>query len=137
MYLDILYRGFLVSFLAFLKEEKITCKQAVEIFFSSIVIKVDELDKSTRQFFERLKGYVKSQPNGTTYRFCIREVRQDLNMSKTSANKYFQTLQELEYIQAVEGSVNKGFKYVIVYWDNMEKLKVKIKEDLNKQIQEL
>jgi energy-coupling factor transporter ATP-binding protein EcfA2 len=112
-------------------------KQAVEIFFSSIVIKVDELDKSTRQFFERLKGYVKSQPSGTTYRFCIREVRQDLNMSKTSANKYFQTLQELEYIQAVEGSVNKGFKYVIVYWDNMEKLKAKIKEDLNKQIQEL
>lgn len=112
-------------------------KKAVEIFFSSIVIKVDELDKSTRQFFERLKGYVKSQPNGTTYRFCIREVRQDLNMSKTSAFKYFQTLQELEYIQAVDGSVSKGFKYVIVYWDNMEKLKAKIKEDLNKQIQEL
>ena len=109
-------------------------QKAVEIFFSSIVIKVDELDKSTRQFFERLKGYVKSQPNGTTHRFCIREVRQDLNMSKTSANKYFQTLQELEYIQAVEGSVNKGFKYQVCYWDNMEKLKAKIKEDLNKQL---
>lgn len=109
-------------------------QKAVEIFFSSIVIKVDELDKSTRQFFERLKGYVKSQTGGTTHRFCIREVRQDLNMSKTSANKYFQTLQELEYIQAVEGSVNKGFKYQVCYWDNMEKLKAKIKEDLNKQL---
>lgn len=109
-------------------------QKAVEIFFSSIVIKVDELDKSTRQFFERLKGYVKSQPNGTTHRFCIREVRQDLNMSKTSSFKYFQTLQELEYIQVVEGSVNKGFKYTISYWDNMEKLKAKIKEDLNKQL---
>lgn len=110
---------------------------AVEVFFSSILIKVDELDKSTRQFFERLKGYVKSQPNGTTHRFCIREVRQDLNMSKTSAFKYVQTLQELEYIQAVEGSVNKGFKYTISYWDNMEKLKTKIKEDLNNQLKEL
>jgi len=109
-------------------------QKAVEIFFSSIVIKVDELDKSTRQFFERLKGYVKSQPNGTTHRFCKREVRQGLNMSSTSAFKYFQTLQELEYIQVVEGSVNKGFKYVIGYWDNMEKLKAKIKEDLNKQL---
>lgn len=108
--------------------------QAVEIFFSSIVIKVDELDKSTRQFFERLKGYVKSQPNGTTHRFCIREVRQNLNMSKTTAFKYFQTLQELEYVQAVEGTANKGFKYVIGYWDNMEKLKAKIKDDLNKQL---
>ena len=111
--------------------------KAVEIFFSSIVIKVDELDKSTRQFFERLKGYVKSQPKGTTHKFNMREVRQALNMSKTSAFKYFQTLQELEYIQAIEGSVNKGFKYVICYFDNMEKLKAKIKEDLNKQIQEL
>lgn len=109
-------------------------QKAVEIFFSSIVIKVDELDKSTRQFFERLKGYVKSQPNGTTHRFCKREVRQGLNMSSTSAFKYFQTLQELEYIQAVEGSVNKGFKYTISYWDNMEKLKAKIKDDLNKQL---
>ena len=108
--------------------------KAVDIFFSSIVIKVDELDKSTRQFFERLKGYVKNQTAGTTHRFNIREVRQDLNMSKTSAFKYFQILQELEYIQAVEGSVNKGFKYVIGYWDNMEKLKAKIKEDLNKQL---
>jgi hypothetical protein len=110
-------------------------KQAVEIFFSSIVIKVDELDKSTRQFFERLKGYVKSQTSGTTHRFCIREVRQHLNMSKTSSFKYFQTLQELEYIQAVEGSVNKGFKYKVCYWDNMEKLKAKIKSELHNQLE--
>jgi hypothetical protein len=108
--------------------------QAVEIFFSSIVIKVDELDKSTRQFFERLKGYVKSQTSGTTHRFCTREVRQNLNMSSSSSFKYFKTLQELEYIQVVEGSANKGFKYVIGYWDNMEKLKAKIKDDLNKQL---
>ncbi len=111
--------------------------KAVEIFFSSIVIKVDELDKSTRQFFELLKGFVKSKPNGTTYRFTTREVRQELNISKTSAFKYIQILQELEYIQAVEGSVNKGFKYQISYWDNMEKLKAKIKENLNTQLQQL
>lgn len=112
-------------------------RKAVEIFFSSIIIKVDELDKSTRQFFEQLKGYVRSQTGGTTHRFSTREIRQELNIGKTSAFKYVQTLQELEYIQAVEGSSNKGFKYVISYWDNMEKLKAKIKEDLNKQLDQL
>lgn len=112
-------------------------QKAVEIFFSSIIIKVDELDKSTRQFFEKLKGFVKSQPNGTTYRFTTREIRQELNISKTSAFKYMQTLQELEYIQAVEGSVNKGFKYMVSYWDNMEKLKAKIKSDLTVQLDQL
>lgn len=112
-------------------------QQAVEIFFSSIIIKVDELDKSSRQFFELLKGFVKNQTNGTTHRFTIREIRQELNISKTSTFKYIQLLQELEYIQAVEGSVNKGFKYVVSYWDNMEKLKAKIKADLYKQLEEL
>ena len=112
-------------------------RKAVEIFFSSIIIKVDELDKSTRQFFEILKGFVRSQTGGTTHRFTTREIRQELNISKTSAFKYVQTLQELEYIKAVEGSPNKGFKYVIDYWDNMEKLKAKIKDDLNKQLDQL
>lgn len=112
-------------------------EKAVEVFFGSIVIKVDELDKSTRQFFEQLKGYVKGQPNGTTHRFTTREVRQNLSMSKTSAFKYFELLQKLEYIQAVEGSPNKGFKYVISYWDNMEKMRSKIREDLNDQLKKL
>jgi hypothetical protein len=112
-------------------------ESAVDIFFSSIIIKVDELDKSTRQFFENLKGYVKSQKNGSTHRFTNREMRQKLNISKTSAFRYLQLLQELEYIQAIEGSINKGFKYVISYWDNMEKLKSKIKKELNSQLEQL
>jgi hypothetical protein len=112
-------------------------RKAVAIFFSSIIIKVDELDKSTRGFFEQLKGFVRSQTGGTTHRFTTREIRQELNISKTSAFKYVHTLQELEYIQAVEGSPNKGFKYVISYWDNMEKLKAKIKEDMGKQLDQL
>ena len=112
-------------------------QKAVDIFFGSIIIKVDELDKSTRQFFELLKGFVKSQPSGTTHKFCTRDIRQELNISKTSAFKYVQLLQELEYIQAVEGSTNKGFKYVVSYWDNMEKLKAKIKADLHNQLEAL
>jgi hypothetical protein len=111
-------------------------KSSVDIFFSSIIIKVDELDKSTRQFFENLKGYVKSQKNGSTHRFTNREIRQKLNISKTSAFRYMLLLQELEYIQAIEGSVNRGFKYVICYWDNMEKLKSKIKKELSAQLEQ-
>lgn len=111
-------------------------KSAVDIFFSSIIIKVDELDKSTRQFFENLKGYVKSQKNGTTHRFTNREIRQKLNISKTSSFRYMQLLQELEYIQAIEGSINKGFKYIICYWDNMEKLKNKIRKELGAQLEQ-
>src|SRR5690554_4596718 len=36
-------------------------EQATEVLFESIVLKVDELDGSLRQFFERLKKYVKNE----------------------------------------------------------------------------
>ncbi len=110
---------------------------AVEIFFDAIIIKVDELDGSTRQFFEKMKVFVKKQPNGTTYRFSAREIRQELNASKTTAFKQLQLLQELEYIQVVEGSATRGFRYVIAHWDNMEKMKAQIKTDLNNQLNAL
>jgi hypothetical protein len=112
-------------------------QKAVELFFSAIMIKVDELDGSTRQFFEKMKGYVRKQPKGTTHRFTAREIRQEMNISKSTNFKYFTMLQELEYIQAVEGSVNRGFKYLITHWDDMEKLRTKIKNELTQQLDEL
>lgn len=111
--------------------------KAVEIFFSAIMIKVDELDGSTRQFFEKMKSYVRKQPKGTTHRFTAREIRQEMNISKSTNFKYFTMLQELEYIQAVEGSVNRGFKYLITHWDDIEKLRTKIKNELTQQLDEL
>lgn len=123
------------------KNRLITTKEdiqlAVDIFFSAIVLKVDELDGSTRLFFEKMKAFVKDQPSGTTHRFTAREIRQALNTSKTSAFKHMELLQQLEYISPVEGNVNRGFKYVVSYWDNLEKLKAKIKEDLSKQLMQL
>lgn len=110
---------------------------AVEIFFSAIILKVDELDASTRQFFESIKAYVKTKPKGTTHKFSALEIRQAANREKSTANRYLKTLQELEYIQQVEGSANRGFKYIISYFDNIEKLKAKIKQDLNIQLEKL
>ncbi|MET3047691.1 hypothetical protein ABXS96_14980, partial [Flavobacterium covae] len=36
-------------------------EQATEVLFESIILKVDELDGSLRQFFERLKKHVKNE----------------------------------------------------------------------------
>ena len=123
------------------KGRLITTKQdveiAVEIFFNSIFLKVDELDKSTRQFFEQLKGYVKSQANGTTHRFTAKEIRDALNVSKTTSFKKIEILQKLEHIRIAEGSANRGFKFMVAHWDNLEKMKAKIKDDLNKQLKAL
>lgn len=110
---------------------------ATHLFFDAIVLKVDELNGSVRQFFDRLKGYVKQQPAGTTYKFTQREIRQFMKLSNTPVNNYIRLLLEMEYIQISEGSVNRGFKYVITHWDNLEKLKAKIKQALDNQLKQL
>ena len=108
-------------------------EQATEILFESIVLKVDELDGSLRQFFERLKKYVKND----SQEFILRDIRQELNISKTQIFRYIQNLTELEYIKQTGGFANKGIKYKICYWDNYQKLRAEIKDYLMNQIENL
>ncbi|MET3047487.1 helix-turn-helix domain-containing protein, partial [Flavobacterium covae] len=88
---------------------------------------------SLRQFFERLKKHVKNE----NQEFILRDIRQDLGISKTQIFRYIQTLLELEYIKQVGGFANKGIKYKISYWDNYQKLRAEIKDYLMNQIESL
>jgi DNA primase len=108
-------------------------EQATEILFESIVLKVDELDGSLRQFFERLKRYCKDKNT----EFTQREIRQEFNISKTQLQRFINSLLELEYIKTKGGFANKGLKYMIDYWDNYQKIRAEIKDFLLKQIEKL
>jgi DNA primase len=108
-------------------------EEATEVLFESIVLKVDELDGSLRQFFERLKKYVKVE----NQEFILREIRQELNISKTQIFRYMQNLTELEYVKMIGGYNNTGIRYKISYWDNYQKLRAEIKDYLMNQIQVL
>jgi len=108
-------------------------EQATEVLFESIVLKVDELDGSLRQLFEKLKKFIKSPEKD----FMQREIRQEFNLSKTQLQRYINTLLELEYIKQVGGFNNTGIRYKISYWDNYQKLRTEIKEYLLRQIKEL
>ena len=52
-------------------------ENATEILFESIVLKVDELDGSLRQFFEKIKKYLKDK----NQEFTQREIRQDIGQT--------------------------------------------------------
>ncbi|WP_310556267.1 CHC2 zinc finger domain-containing protein [Flavobacterium sp.] len=108
-------------------------EQATEILFESIILKVDELDGSLRQFFERLKKYVKDKENI----FTQREIRQEMNISKTQLQRFINSLLELEYIKYKGGFSNKGLKYQVDYWDNYSKIRTEIKTFLVQQIEQL
>jgi DNA primase len=107
---------------------------AIAIMFESIVLKVDELDGSLRQFFESLKTFVAKKSR--QYEFTRFEVREATGTGKTQQHHYISKLLELEYLQQY-GFANRGFKYKIVHWDNYTALRERIKQHLSKQIEAL
>jgi len=115
--------------------DKEDVKTAIEIMFDSIILKVDELDGSLRDFYEKLKKYVLSK--GKEYEFEQREIRQQFRISKTQMHRNINNLIELEYIAKTYVSTRNTFHYKIAYWDNMEALRNRIKQDLNTQLEKL
>lgn len=103
---------------------------ACEILFDSIVLKVDELDGSLRQFFERLKSHLKDKEQD----FTQREIRQTMNISKAQCSRFFNHLQEMEYITAKYSGNQRKVCYKVDYWDNYAKVRAQIKDDLMNQI---
>jgi len=114
--------------------EKEDLQMACDIMFESIVLKVDELDGSLRQFFERLKAFV--QKKGRAYEFNRFELRAAIGLSKSQQHYYIRRLVELEYLQQ-KGHANRGYKYKIAHWDNMAALRARIKDDLQNQLDQL
>lgn len=116
--------------------EPIDIRLACEILFDSIMIKVDDMDSSLRQFFEKLKNHIKkvNQDDQKNYEFSRREIRLALNLCKTACVNNLNKLLQLEYIEKTSGYANRGFKYMIIYYDNLAKLRSDIKQRLNEQL---
>lgn len=110
--------------------DKEDLQTACDILFESIILKVDELDGSLRQFFERLKSYLKDKNQD----FTQREIRQEMNISKAQCSRFFGRLQSMEYITSKYSGNQRKVCYKIDYWDNYAKLRARIKDDLTNQI---
>jgi DNA primase len=112
---------------------------AVAVLLDSIVLKVDELDGSLRQFYEQLKSYLTRQHNGHHQQaaFSLREVRQALKLSKTQLFRYAADLVQLEYIHASGGHANRGYTYQVAYWDNYAGLRERVRRSLEEQVKAL
>jgi len=114
----------------FLLTEIEDIENAVEILFESIILKIDELDGSLRQFFEKLK---KAFEQREFNRFEAMEIT---GFKKTQLQFYLNELVRLEYLKQI-GFANKGFKYKISYSDNIQRVRKDLKEAFAKQLQEL
>lgn len=109
---------------------------AVDIMFDSIVLKVDELDGSLRQFFEELKCYLQKThdthaPNAL---FTQREIRHALHVSKAQCSRNFAQLLQLEYLVCQNGNNLRKVQYKVDYWDLYKQVRETIKANLTGQI---
>ena len=117
--------------------EKTDLQMACNILFESIVLKVDELDGSLRQFFEKLKKHAKSKSKThQNYEFDRFEIRQATGVSKTQQHRYMKALVQMEYLHQ-RGFANRGYQYKIAHWDNMTALRNRLKSDLQNQLNSL
>jgi DNA primase catalytic core len=105
-------------------------ENAVEILFESIILKIDELDGSLRQFFEKLKKKFKTDD------FTRFEAMETTGFKKTQLQHYINQLVQLEYIKQF-GHGNKGYKYKIFHFDDIQSVRKKLKDHFIKQIQQL
>jgi DNA primase len=112
------------------------CQLAKDLLFECIMLKMDELDGSLRQFFERLKDYVSKQ-NNNGYEFTQREIREVLQVKKTQLSYYINELMSLEYLQQTSSHNTKGNRYRVLHFDNYRKTREEVKAFLQNQIDSL
>ena len=108
-------------------------REASAVLFESIVLKCDELDGSLRQFYERLKAYAPAHDTDVHQR----EVRRALGVSQAQCSRHFRRLVDLEYLEERHGGNLRRKCYRVAYRDDYERMRGRIREDLERQIDAL
>ena len=117
--------------------EKQDVELGVKLFLDAIIVGVDELDTSTRAFFEKLKAHIKEEAQGDeskkkTITKSSLDIREKFNLPKTTVNRHLKTLLDFEYIKK-EGYKNTGYTYKVVNWNDQNKVIETIKNKLGEQ----
>lgn len=105
--------------------QKEDIQTAIDLFLDAIMVNIDEIDATTRDFFDKLKTLYKKQGKAEKTTMSSLEIRQHLRMSKTTVNRLLRTLVEFEYVQK-EGYKNTGYEYKIKHWNELDEIKQNI-----------
>ena len=92
---------------------------AFALLETTLLKKSDELNDACRDFFEKLKVYLKEQDIDTFY---SKEIRAALRLSPSSLGRYLYELERMGYIKIARGSRYRGFEYKIQSWNDLETL---------------
>lgn len=92
---------------------------AFQLLETTLLKKSDELNDACRNFFERLKGYLKGND---TESFYSKAIRSAFRLTPSSIGRYLYELERMGYIKITRGNRYKGFEYKVQSWNDMETL---------------
>ena len=109
--------------------EKEDIQIGIDLFLDAIMVNIDELDTSTRTFFDKLKVFVKNGNQNENTALSAIDIRYAMQMSKSTVNRFLRTLVDFEYVKK-EGFKNTGFTYIVTNWKELNVIKETIQNRL-------
>lgn len=95
-------------------------EEANKLMKEVLLRKSDDLTGACRNYFERLKDWLKKEDKNT---FTNKEVRQAFRLNASNQKRYMVELQSGYYIKKTKGNQTQGFRYEIISMEEYEKLK--------------
>jgi len=100
-----------------------------------LLTKSDELSRATREFFERLKKWMKENSQEV---FFAKEVRETFRMTSSSCNRYILDLLRNGYIKVTGGNkYRQGYEYQVVRVDEYQRLQEHVKTALDQALEKI
>src|SRR6056297_655912 len=100
-----------------------------------LLTKSDELSRATREFFERLKKWMKENDQEV---FFAKEVRETFRMTSSSCNRYILDLLRNGYIIVAGGNkYRQGYEYQVVRPDEYQRLQEHVKTALDEALERI
>jgi hypothetical protein len=104
-----------------------------EILLDSLMLRIDDLNPSLRQFYEKLKVFHKRKVGKASNecKFNGREIRLAMQLSKTTCFRNLKELVQMGYLTEISDQPKSGHYFMITHWDNLEKIKLNAKKKLS------
>lgn len=100
-----------------------------------LLSKADELTRATREFFESIKNWLRTNNKETFY---SKEIRETFRMASSSCNRYILELLRNNYIKVAGGNkYRQGFEYQIIKQDEYQKLKDHVRTALDEALEKI
>jgi predicted transcriptional regulator len=100
-----------------------------------LLAKSDELPRAVREFFERLKSWLKDSSRDVFY---SKEIREAFRISSSSCNRYILELLRCNYIKVTGGNkYRQGFEYQVIKPDEYQRLQEHVKTALDQALENI